>query len=302
MYVACAGGFHYLAQHGEEPRRHARQVGDVFFDACLHQCRQFLRPVLHQRHLLAGHAQQVHHRVDVFDEVGREVADACAGCGAAHLVGKTAAQDECLACKQPARRVHIKVKSHHVAGALVVVAFERFARDGYVFAFAVAGARRLGKVSHTAMPQHIFLASHHAHDVRLEVLVAGKRNGILKLIIALNVGKAIFLPVFGVAGVFEQIGELLALHCLGVADVTRNFFEAALEYGSGYWGEINHCILKNGLQPSSLLYIIVASRGQGYSAAAAVMQPPRAVLLAKIQKTFEQNVTARATNKEKAAP
>ena len=88
----------------------------------------------------------------------------------------------------------------------------------------------MGKVGYSAMPQHIFLAAHHAQDVWLEVLVVSKRHGVTKLVIALYVGKAVFLPVFGVAGALEKIAKLLALNCHGLKKITLHMLELMNNY------------------------------------------------------------------------
>ena len=109
VYRVSSGGFHHFAYHGQEPRGHARQVGDVLILACCHQCRQFFVPICHQSHFFARHAHHVHHRVDIIDERSRQVAYLSARGGIIHLVGKTAAQNECFAAENAARWIHIEV-------------------------------------------------------------------------------------------------------------------------------------------------------------------------------------------------
>ena len=71
VYRVGAFGFHHLAQHGEKPRWHARNVGDVLIDAGTHQCWQFLFPFGHKGSVLVGHAEEVYQWIDVLYEIGR---------------------------------------------------------------------------------------------------------------------------------------------------------------------------------------------------------------------------------------
>ena len=84
-----------------------------------------------------------------------------------------------------------------------MVASKCFAGDGDVFAFAVACARRLRKIDGASWPEDVFSASHHVHDVGLQILVSGEWNRVFKLVVAAKLGETVFLSVFGVAGCLE---------------------------------------------------------------------------------------------------
>ncbi len=47
----CAGSAYHLAQHGEKPRGHARDIGDILAERRLHQRRQLAAPIGHEGHL-----------------------------------------------------------------------------------------------------------------------------------------------------------------------------------------------------------------------------------------------------------
>ena len=187
---------HHLFQHGEEPRRNTRKVGDVLVERRLDQRGEFFCPIFHQRHFLARHTEKIDQRIDVLDKCGTQIAHPCAGLQL-ELVGETATQNKALAAENSAGGIEVEIVRHHIARALIMIGLQRVGGDGYVFAFAIGSARRLGKVEAFATPQHIRLARNHAHDLGAQVLVAIQRNRGGKLTIGAHVRKVVFAAKFG---------------------------------------------------------------------------------------------------------
>ena len=222
---------------GEEPRGHATQIGDVLALARLNESRQFLGPVLEQSNALGGHTKQVSNRVDIVDERCREVAHASARFEV-QLIGKRAAQNQCLARKKSAIGVEIEVVRHHITRPLVVVPSQRLEGYGNVLVIAIASARRLRKVVASSWPQHIFLATHHAHNLRLQILVAVKWHSGGKLLIGAASREVIFSSKPSEGGLLYEYHQLLLLHTIGMVDVARMIFQAREQPWAGYGSEI----------------------------------------------------------------
>ena len=122
-----------------------------------------------------------------------------------------------------------------------MIFLERIVGNGYVFAFAVAGARRLGKFVHSAGPKDALLAAYHALYVRFEVLIGGERQRVAEVVVTSYGREPIFLPVFGVTCTTQQGGKLVALHRFAVVHKSLYFLQSMCKILSGYGCEVYHC-------------------------------------------------------------
>ena len=137
--VLLARQFHDPCQHGEHPRGHSAQVGDVLVERLAGYAVALHLEVVEQRGLLLGHSHEVYQGVDVLYEDGAQVAHEAAG---DVVVGRVAAaEDEPLAVEHSAFGVVAEVQGHRVAAALVVGVLQPFAAYGYELALVVGGTR-----------------------------------------------------------------------------------------------------------------------------------------------------------------
>ena len=59
MYVCCACPLNHFLQHGEKPRRHARNACDIGPERSLDKSRQLEVPVGHEGDLTVGHSHEI---------------------------------------------------------------------------------------------------------------------------------------------------------------------------------------------------------------------------------------------------
>ena len=202
----------------------SRKVGDVFVERSLDQRREFFCPIFHQRHFLARHTEEIDQRIDVLDKCGTQIAHPCAWLQL-ELVGETATQNKALAAENSAGGIEVEIVRHHIARALIMIGLQRVGGDGYVFAFAIGSARRLGKVEAFATPQHIRLARNHTHDLGAQVLVAIQRHRGGKLTISAHFRKVVFAAKFGERRTLDEFHQLTLLHGIGIVGVAQLVIE-----------------------------------------------------------------------------
>ena len=141
--LACA--FQHAPQHGQKPRGHTTQVGDVLPDARLDECGQFLVPVGHECHLFVGYTEEIGQRIDVLDERRAQVTYLHARFGL-QLGCKRATQDEPFPREDAALWVQVQIMRYHIACALIVVVLQGLWSDRNELAPPVAGTTGLREV------------------------------------------------------------------------------------------------------------------------------------------------------------
>ena len=235
-----ARALQHLAQHRQEPRRHATQVGHVGTNAGLDQLRQFLGPILHKGHLFAGDARQIGQWIHVLDEVGTQVPYPNARFQL-QVVGKAAPQDECFSREDAAGGIQVQVVRNHIACPNIMIPTERFAGDGDILAATVTRTRRLGKIHATPRPQLVLDAIDHAHDLRPQVLVGVQGQCRSKLPISPDGREVIFTSYARQGGFLDQAHQLALLHGIGMVDEAGMLLHARQEMTADKWCEIYHC-------------------------------------------------------------
>ena len=115
-----------------------------------------------------------------------------------------------------------------------MVPAQRLGGDGNVLVVAVAGARGLREVEAAAGPQHVFLATHHAHDLRLQVFVAIKRHAGGKLLIGATSREVILAAKPRERSLLHQAHKLLLLHSIGMVDVAGMVLQSGEQPRSCY--------------------------------------------------------------------
>ena len=140
---------------------------------------------------------------------------------------------------------------HHVATALIVVPLETFARDGDILAATVARSRGLRKINAQAWPQFVFGAIDHAHNLRLQVLIAVQRQRRSKLAIGAYRREVIFTPDVRQGSLLDQAHEFTLLHRISMVNVAHMLLQAPQETATEQWREVYHTSAKLQINPET---------------------------------------------------
>ena len=98
----------------------------------------------------------------------------------------------------------------------------------------------MGKIETFAAPQHIALACHHSHNLRLEVFVAMKGHFGGKLPIGAHFRKFVGTTEFRERGVLYEFHQLALLHGIGIIFVAQLLIEPRHKVLACYRCEIYH--------------------------------------------------------------
>ena len=225
VYAPHPAVLHHSSQHGQKPTGYAREICHILGGRRADNSGQFLLPVLHQGNLFAWHTKQIDQRVNVPDKIGREVAHPYPR-REVQLIGETAAQNQAFSTHYSALRVEIQIVRHHIGASAIVISTEGIGSNGDIFALSPACATRLGKVARRTAPQHVGLATHHAHDGLAQVLVAMKRHGVGKVAVGSH-GREVVAPTeLGESRMLNEPYQLLLLHAVGVVNVAHLLLKA----------------------------------------------------------------------------
>ena len=221
---------HHAVQHGEHPRWHTADVGDIHAASLAGYPLTLHLKISKQGCLLLGHTDEIHQRIDVLDEDGTEVTHQ----RILHvIVGRMAAtQYQTLAVKHPRLGVVAQVECHRVAPACIVNLLQTLAAHGNELRLVVRRAARLGIPPDASRPQHILLTMTHAVYLALQFLIAVHGIQLHEILIALRRGKAMFTTVFRILRTGYQMLQHSPLQLLAAGLMLLQFSHARGEYMS----------------------------------------------------------------------
>ena len=200
--VVGAPELQHTAQHRQHPAGHTAQIGDILGHHLACYALALLLKVAQQGSGLAGHPHHIHHRIDVFDKDGTEVAhkavrEVIVGCMAS-------AQDEGLAVEYAALGIIAQIPHHRIRAAPVMGVVEAVPAHGDELAFVAGGAAAFGIPFHRARPENIRLALPHPFDIRLELLIGVHGMQPCKLFVAFHLSVLVHAPPLCVRPLPEQ--------------------------------------------------------------------------------------------------
>ena len=217
--VVLASNLQHTVHHGEHPRGHTAEVGNVLLNSLVGNAVALQFEIRQQCSFLLGHTHQVHQRVDVLNKYGTEVAhqrlpDIVIGCMAA-------TQYQCLAIEDTALGIIAQIPCHGIPATGIVGILETVLADGDELALVVGGSTGFCIPAHLAGPKHICLALAHAVDEMLQILVGIDGRGVGKLLVCTYFCKVVLPAPLRCFRLLQQSAQYLHLQafCLGLISV-----------------------------------------------------------------------------------